>query len=108
MALTGLPVRGWACDFSSIRERERNPDGTTTVTETLTVSATVQKKTTYPQDWRRWGFDGQFEAGMTVCIEALIGAAGGKECVKLEQQVLVTETGYELLSHAPLGLRPDY
>ena len=45
---------------------------------------------------------------MTVCIEALIGAAGGKECVKLEQQVLVTETGYELLSHAPLGLRPDY
>ncbi|HSE75712.1 MAG TPA: Xaa-Pro peptidase family protein [Dongiaceae bacterium] len=62
----------------------------------------------YPQDWQRWGFDGQFEAGMTVCIEALIGAAGGKECVKLEQQVLVTETGYELLSHAPLGLRPEY
>ena len=62
----------------------------------------------YPQDWQRWGFDGQFEAGMTVCIEALIGAVGGKECVKIEQQVLVTETGYELLSHAPLGLRPEY
>jgi Xaa-Pro dipeptidase len=62
----------------------------------------------YPQDWQRWGFDGQFEAGMTVCIEALIGAVGGKECVKIEQQVLITETGYELLSHAPLGLRPDY
>jgi Xaa-Pro aminopeptidase len=62
----------------------------------------------YPQDWRRWGFDGAFEAGMTVCIEALIGARDGKECVKLEQQVLVTETGYELLSHAPLGLRPEY
>jgi len=62
----------------------------------------------YPQDWQRWGFEGHFEAGMTVCIEALIGAVGGKECVKLEQQVLVTESGYELLSHAPLGLRPEY
>jgi Xaa-Pro aminopeptidase len=62
----------------------------------------------YPQDWDRWGFEGHFEAGNTVCIEALIGAVGGKECVKLEQQILVTETGYELLSKAPLGLRPDY
>ena len=63
---------------------------------------------TYREDFARWGFDGQFEAGMTVCIEALIGTIGGKECVKLEQQILVTETGYELLSKAPLGLRPDY
>ena len=45
---------------------------------------------------------------MTVCIEALVGAVGGKECVKIEQQVLVTERGYELLSRAPLGLRPEY
>lgn len=63
---------------------------------------------TYREDFERWGFDGHFEAGMTVCIEALIGVAGGKECVKLEQQVLVTETGYELLSTSPLGLRPEY
>ena len=62
----------------------------------------------YPQDWTRWGFDGELEAGMTICIEALIGAVGGKECVKVEQQVLVTDKGYELLSHAPLGLRPAY
>lgn len=62
----------------------------------------------YPQDWERWGFEGVLEAGMTICVEALIGAVGGKECVKLEQQVLVTETGYELLSTAPLGLRPEY
>jgi hypothetical protein len=31
--------------------RQANGDGTTTVTETLTVSETVQKKTTYRQDW---------------------------------------------------------
>lgn len=63
---------------------------------------------TYREDFDRWGFDGTFEAGMTVCIEALIGAVGGKECVKVEQQILVTETGYELLSTAPLGLQPVY
>lgn len=31
-----------------------NPDGTTTVTETVTVSATVEKKTTYKQDWAKY------------------------------------------------------
>jgi hypothetical protein len=31
--------------------QQANPDGSTTVTETLTVSATVEKKTTYKQDW---------------------------------------------------------
>jgi Xaa-Pro aminopeptidase len=47
---------------------------------------------------QRWGFDGVLKVGMTICVEALIGAAGGKECVKLEQQILVTERDYELLS----------
>ena len=32
-------------------QKQGNPDGTVTVTETLTVSATVEKKTTYPQNW---------------------------------------------------------
>jgi Xaa-Pro aminopeptidase len=62
----------------------------------------------YREDYEKHGFDALFEAGQTVCVEALIGVVGGKECVKLEQQILVTETGYELLSHAPLGLRPEY
>ena len=62
----------------------------------------------YRQDWDRYGFEGTFEAGMVVCIEALIGAEGGKECVKLEEQVLVTETGCERLSSAPFGLQPEY
>lgn len=32
-------------------EAEKNADGTTTVTETVTVSETVERKTTYPQNW---------------------------------------------------------
>lgn len=41
------------------------------------------------------------EAGMTLCVESYVGAIGGDEGVKLEQQVLVTEEGFELLSTFP-------
>lgn len=47
------------------------------------------------------GYDGEFEAGMTVCVESYVGEEGGLEGVKLEQQVLVTESGIELLSTFP-------
>jgi Xaa-Pro aminopeptidase len=47
------------------------------------------------------GYDGEIVAGMTICVESYIGAAGGCEGVKLEQQVLVTEKGTELLSRFP-------
>ena len=38
---------------------------------------------------------------MTICVESYIGEEGGPEGVKLEQQVLITETGIELLSRFP-------
>ncbi|MGK7754348.1 MULTISPECIES: M24 family metallopeptidase [unclassified Roseovarius] len=47
------------------------------------------------------GYDGVIEPGMTLCVESYIGAEGGTEGVKLEQQVLITETGVELLSRFP-------
>lgn len=47
------------------------------------------------------GYHGVIEPGMTLCVESYIGEAGGHEGVKLEQQVLVTETGIELLSRFP-------
>lgn len=47
------------------------------------------------------GYDGIIEAGMTICVESYIGAKGGMEGVKLEQQVLITATGVELLSRLP-------
>lgn len=46
-------------------------------------------------------YDGQFEAGMVMCIESYIGAQGERDGVKLEQQVLITESGYELLTNHP-------
>lgn len=47
------------------------------------------------------GYDGVLEPGMTICVESYIGEDGGREGVKLEQQVLITETGTELLSEFP-------
>lgn len=38
---------------------------------------------------------------MVLCVEGYIGAPSGKQGVKLEQQVLVIETGAELLSVFP-------
>jgi hypothetical protein len=41
---------------------------------------------------------GECQAGMIFCVESYVGSAGGGEGVKLEQQILVTDSGYELLS----------
>jgi len=52
-------------------------------------------------DFPEAGYDGVLEPGMTICVEGYIGEDGGNEGVKLEQQVLITETGSELLSLFP-------
>ena len=52
-------------------------------------------------DYPEAGYDGTIEPGMTLCVESYIGAPGGAQGVKLEQQLLVTETGTELLSQFP-------
>lgn len=55
-------------------------------------------------DYERKGYDGLLEPGMTLCVESFIGAHGGKEGVKLEEQVLITENGCETLSTWPLEM----
>ncbi len=47
------------------------------------------------------GYDRVIEPGMTLCVESFIGAPDGKEGVKLEQQILVTDAGIEVLSEFP-------
>ncbi|ANG65025.1 peptidase M24 [Marinobacterium aestuarii] len=53
------------------------------------------------QDWDSSGYDGLFEENMVVCVESYIGAKGGAEGIKLEQQVLITANGCEPLSGYP-------
>ena len=52
-------------------------------------------------DFADAGYDGELQAGMTICVESYIGAENGKEGVKLEQQVLITDDGIQLLSEFP-------
>ena len=55
----------------------------------------------YPEDHVDGAFDHALEPGMTLCVEALVGAEGGDFSIKLEEQVLVTEDGVERLSSYP-------
>jgi len=55
-------------------------------------------------DFEQKGYDGTLHPGMVLCVESYIGSEGGKEGVKLEEQVLITETGNELLTSYSLDL----
>ncbi len=55
----------------------------------------------YFDDWENSGYDGELKPGMVVCVESYVGRHGGHEGVKLEDQVLITETGHEQLSAYP-------
>ncbi len=49
---------------------------------------------------------GQLQPGMCLSVESYVGEVGGPDGVKLEQQVVITETGFELLGDHPLPERP--
>ena len=55
----------------------------------------------YPDQWVEGAFDYELEAGMVLCVEALVSPEGGDFSIKLEDQVLITETGYENLTRYP-------
>ncbi|CAN5913418.1 Xaa-Pro peptidase family protein [soil metagenome] len=55
----------------------------------------------YPED-AAFAYDGEFAAGMMVCVESYVGEVGGSDGIKLEEQVLISETGVEQVSTYPL------
>ncbi|TIX08323.1 MAG: M24 family metallopeptidase, partial [Mesorhizobium sp.] len=59
----------------------------------------------YASDWTDDTPDGVLEAGMVLCVESYIGRLGGREGVKIEEQILITETGNQQLSSYPLDER---
>lgn len=52
----------------------------------------------YPDKMVEGAFDYELEAGMVLCVEALISPEGGDFSIKLEDQVLITDNGYENLT----------
>lgn len=59
----------------------------------------------YSVDWEERGYDGVLEPGMLLCVEAYIGEVGGKDGIKLEDQVLITDSGVENLTHCPFDVK---
>jgi len=55
----------------------------------------------YPDQMVEGAYDYELEAGMVLCVEALVSPAGGDFSIKLEDQVLITEDGYENLNTYP-------
>lgn len=55
----------------------------------------------YPDGFMEGAFDYEVQAGMVLCVEALVSPDGGDFSIKLEDQVLVTEDGYENLTNYP-------
>ncbi|MBD0865382.1 MAG: aminopeptidase P family protein, partial [Rhodobacteraceae bacterium] len=55
----------------------------------------------YPDKAVAGAFDYPLEPGMVLCVEVLVGVEGGDFSIKLEDQVLITEDGYENLISYP-------
>ncbi|WP_111493612.1 M24 family metallopeptidase [Marinobacter bohaiensis] len=54
-------------------------------------------------DFDRFSKDGVLEPGMVVSVESYIGEEGQQDGVKLEEEVVITETGYQKLSRYPFS-----
>lgn len=59
----------------------------------------------YPDQLVEGAFDYVIEPGMVLCVEAAVGEVGGRFTIKLEDQVLITEDGYENLTRYPFDAR---
>jgi Xaa-Pro aminopeptidase len=55
----------------------------------------------YPNSMVDGAFDHELKAGMVLGVEALLGEEGGDFSIKLEDQVLITENGFENLTTYP-------
>jgi Xaa-Pro aminopeptidase len=55
----------------------------------------------YREDWEERGYDGVLEPGMMLCVEVYLGEVGGPDGIKLEDQLLVTEDGFENMVSCP-------
>jgi Xaa-Pro aminopeptidase len=55
----------------------------------------------HAQDFSHFGGEGLLEPGMVVSVESYIGEVNGLEGVKLEEELLITATGTELLGRFP-------
>ena len=61
----------------------------------------TQIRTQATDGYTEGAFDAVLEPGNMLCVEALVSPEGGDFSIKLEDQVLITETGCENLTAYP-------
>jgi Xaa-Pro aminopeptidase len=59
----------------------------------------------YSDTFIQGAYDYDLQPGMVLCVEALVGEENGDFCIKLEDQVLITEDGHENLTSYPFDAR---
>ncbi len=59
----------------------------------------------YPDALVEGAFDYELQPGMVLCVEALVSQENGAFSIKLEDQVLITEDGFENLTTYPFDPR---
>ena len=61
----------------------------------------------FPDDsWTTFGnYPGYIQENMVMCVEASFGKEGGREQVKLEEQIIISKDGPEIISQAPYDWR---
>tara|TARA_B100001996_G_scaffold361634_1_gene328520 strand:- start:334 stop:1677 length:1344 start_codon:yes stop_codon:yes gene_type:complete len=59
----------------------------------------------YPDGFVKGAYDYPLEEGMALCVEVLVSPEDGDFSIKLEDQVLITENGYENLTKYPFDPR---
>ncbi len=105
-----VALLGPGTGFRELSERARNPPPDCFPARYGVLFHGVGLADEYPTlphhaDWTEDTPDGVLEPGMVVCAESYIGRLGGREGVKLEEQVLITESGHRQLSRYPLDRR---
>ena len=59
----------------------------------------------YPDKFVDGAFEHVLQPGMAICVEVLVGEVGGDFSIKLEDQVIITEDGYENLTKYPFDAK---
>lgn len=95
--------------FAEISQAAHIPDSSIHSPTNAAVAHGIGLCNEYPlilnrDHFARGGYDGEVAAGMVLCVEALAAPVGGAEAVKLEDQILVTADGPEVLSGFSLDL----
>jgi len=55
----------------------------------------------YPDAYVEGAFEYEVQPGMAFCVEALVAEEGSGFSIKLEDQVIITEDGYENITRYP-------